>query len=107
MDSRVAILGDSESIKGFAAVGVDVFPCERGEEGAATFRRVAEGGEYAVLLMTEDLFEALEKERNRLAGALLPAIVPLPGVTSDKGVGVARLRSFVEKAVGSDIIFND
>ena len=106
MDSRVAILGDSESIKGFAAVGVDVFPCEIGEEGAATFRRVAEGGEYAVMLMTEDLFASLEKERNRLAGNMLPAVLPLPGVRADNGVGVARLRAFVEKAVGSDIIFN-
>ena len=68
---------------------------------------MAEGGEYAVVLMTEDLFVALEKERSRLSDGLLPAVLPLPGVAADTGVGVARLRSFVEKAVGSDIIFND
>ncbi len=107
MDSKVAVLGDSESIKGFAAIGLDVFPCDAGADAAGTFRRLAEGGEYAVLLMTEDLFVTLEKERNRLAEGVLPAVLPIPGVTADAGVGVARLRSFVEKAVGSDIIFNE
>ena len=107
MDSRVAVLGDSESIKGFAAIGLDVFPCDAGADAAGMCRQLAEGGEYAVMLMTEDLFVALEKERNRLAQGVWPAVIPLPGVASDTGVGVARLRSFVEKAVGSDIIFNE
>ena len=38
---------------------------------------------------------------------MLPAVIPIPGVRGNTGIGTKRLSSFVEKAVGSDIIFND
>ena len=107
MDSRIAIIGDGESIKGFAAVGIDIFECDDAEDARPLLRRVADGGEYGVIFLTERLFSLLEKERGRYAERMTPAIIPLPGVAGNTGIGTARLRAFVEKAVGSDIMFND
>ncbi len=50
------------------------------------------------------MYFATEKARARYAERLTPAIIPIPGVSGNKGTGVRRLSSFVEKAVGSDII---
>ena len=36
-----------------------------------------------------------------------PAIILIPGVTGNTGEGIASVKKSVEKAVGSDIIFND
>ena len=32
---KIAVLGDTESIKGFAAVGLDIYPCDADAESAA------------------------------------------------------------------------
>ena len=46
--ARVAVMGDTESIKGFAALGLDIFPCDREEEAAPLFRRLTAGGDTGV-----------------------------------------------------------
>ncbi len=104
-DKRIAVFGDSESIKGFAAVGFDIFPFDDELAAAQEFRRIASSGDYAVIYVTEDLFVSLEREIARTEEMLIPAVVAIPGVRKN-GIGVARLKSFVEQAVGSDIIFN-
>ena len=42
---RCAVMGDTESVQGFAAVGLDVFPCDDPAEAGALFRRLAAAGE--------------------------------------------------------------
>ena len=51
---RIAVLGDTESIKGFAAVGLDIYPCDDPQEAARRFRSLT-GGEYGVIYVTEEL----------------------------------------------------
>lgn len=101
---RVAVLGDSESIKGFAGVGFDIYPVDGAEAAAQKFRAIVSNGDYAAVYVTEDLFGGLDKELRRIEDNMLPAVVPIPGVHRT-GAGVERLRGFVEQAVGSDIIF--
>ena len=35
-----------------------------------------------------------------------PAIIPIPGVKNSNGIGMMNVKKSVERAVGSDIIFN-
>lgn len=107
MAKNIAVIGDSESIKGFSAVGLDIFPCDDANDAGALLRHVADSDRYAVIYLTETVFIAAEKVRARYEERLTPAIIPIPGVTGNQGTGTRRLSSFVEKAVGSDIIFND
>ena len=107
MAKNIAVIGDGESIKGFSAVGLDIYPCEDTAEASALLRRVADSDRYAVIYLTETVYHASDKVRTRYEERLTPAIIPIPGVTGNQGTGVKRLSSFVEKAVGSDIIFNN
>lgn len=107
MSENIAVIGDSESIKGFCAIGLDIFPCESIEESASLLRRIANSNNYAIIFLTEELFNYAEKERRRYEDKLTPAIIPIPGIKGNTGMGIKRLSSFVEKAVGSDIIFNN
>lgn len=100
---RVAVMGDTESIKGFAAVGLDIFPCEEAGEAVHQFRRLA-AGEYGVIFLTEELTAVLEKEIRKLDGQPLPALIPIPGLKGNNGIGMRRVSESVERAVGSDII---
>ena len=49
---RAAVIGDRDSIYGFAALGLEVFPVTDSEMGSKTLRRLAES-EYAVIYITE------------------------------------------------------
>ena len=107
MAKNIAVIGDSESIKGFSAVGLDIYPCEDSDRAAQLLRNIADTDEYAVISLTEEVYASTAKERTRYEERMTPAIIPIPGVKNNTGTGVKRLSSFVEKAVGSDIIFNN
>lgn len=103
---KIAVMGDRDSIYGFAALGLDIYPTADPAEAAKKLRRLAESG-YAVIYMTEALSTALEPEIERYRAQFVPAIIPIPGVSGNTGAGMAHVRKSVEQAVGSDIIFND
>ncbi len=103
---RAAVLGDRDSIYGFAALGLDVFPVPDSETGSHTLRNLAEQ-DYAVIYITEALAKDLEAELEHYRESLLPAIIPIPGVHGNTGMGIAMVKKSVEQAVGSDIIFNE
>ena len=60
-----------------------------------------------MIYITESLAAELEDEIEKFAERPLPAIIPIPGVKNNNGIGIANVKKAVEKAVGSDIIFND
>ena len=107
MAKNIAVIGDNESIKGFSAIGLDIYVCEKIEHAAKTLRNIADSDDYAIIYMTEEYYNSSAKERSRYEERLTPAVIPIPGVKGNADTGVKRLSSFVEKAVGSDIIFNN
>lgn len=103
---RIAVLGDRDSIYGYAALGLDTFPVDNGEEGAKKLKSLADG-RYAVIYITEAMHEMLENEIEKYRTLKIPAIIPIPGITGNTGKGMSGVKKSVEQAVGSDIIFND
>lgn len=102
---KIAVFGERESIKGFAAVGLDIFPCDKDEEAAIQFKKIVDA-DYGVIYITEHFASLLSREIEKTDSRLSPSVVPIPGALGNTGIGVARLKSAVEKAVGSDIVFN-
>lgn len=105
MVKSIAFIGDSESVKGFSAVGIDAIVCEQPEESSVVLKGTVEKDRYAVIYMTEELFEAARKEVAKLSEQTIPAVIPIPGARANNGIGGRRLSAFVEQAVGSDILF--
>ena len=103
---KIAVMGDYDSIYGFATLGLDTFPEEDREEAAKTLRRLADD-EYGVIYMTEELAALLGDELKRYDDRLLPAIILIPGIKGNTGAGIAGVKKSVEQAVGSDILFGE
>ena len=103
---KIAVLGDRDSIFGFAALGLDIYPVEELQEAANTLKELAKGT-YAVIYITEKLASELAKQIEAYDKEELPAIIPIPGVNSNTGIGIRNVKRMVEQAVGSDIIFNN
>lgn len=103
---KVAVIGDLNSIYGFAALGLEIFPADEKEEAAKKLKQLVLG-KYAVIYITESLCEELYKEINLYQSQMVPAIIPIPGVKGKSSIGIDNVKKFVEKAIGSDILFGD
>lgn len=103
---KIAVMGDRDSIYGFAALGLDIFPFTDPAEAGKKLKELAEGA-YAVIYMTEALAEKLAAEIGHYREQRLPAIILIPGVSGNTGAGIANVKKSVEQAVGSDIIFGN
>ncbi len=101
---KIAVLGDRDSIYGYAALGLDTYAVADTQEASGKLKELAEGG-YAVIYITEALQAQMEAEIDRYVTEPLPAIIPIPGVSGNTGKGMANVKKSVERAVGSDIIF--
>ena len=104
---KIGVIGDKQSVSGFLAVGLSVFPCEDLEKAKETLHRLVEKGEYAILYITENYCKEMSRELEAHRDSQLPAIIPIPGMDGSYGVGVGRSQKAVERAVGVDSIYGN
>lgn len=100
---KIAAMGDRDSIYGFASLGLSVFPADEANDAVRTLRRISESG-YAVIFITEKLASQIPQELERYKDRPIPAIIPIPGIVGNTGIGMRAVSEFVERAVGSDIV---
>ncbi len=103
---KVAVIGDKDSVYGFSSLGLDVYYANSAKEAAPVFKELAEG-QCAVIYITEQLAEGLSAEIEKYSYLPTPAVILIPGLKGNTGLGITNVKKSVEKAVGSDIIFND
>lgn len=100
---RIAAVGDWESVMGFRALGLDVYPVSGPEEARRQISELAKS-DCAVIYLTERLASGLSDVLARYQDALRPAIILIPGRDGSLGMGKRALQSAVERAVGADIL---
>lgn len=89
---RAAVIGDRDSIYGFAALGLEVFPVTDSEMGSKTLRRLAEG-EYAVIYITEALAAELEHELDTLPCSRCPPSSRFPALRATRAWALKWLKN--------------
>ena len=99
---KIAVIGDSDSVLGFKALGLDVYPVESVDQAKRTIHRLAKEN-YAVIYLTEQLAVHMDEVLNRYKDELTPAIILIPGKEGSLGIGMANVKKSVERAVGADI----
>ena len=102
---KVAVIGDRESVMGFRALGLDVYPAEPETAGAVFDSALrAEGQPYAIIYITEELAAPLKDRIDAVKEAMVPAIIPIPSKNGSLGLGMNALTAAVERAVGANIL---
>ena len=100
---KIAVMGDRDSVLGFQALGLSVFPVTEAAEAKRTLHSLARN-DYAVIYVTEQLSTLISDEIARYKDSVTPAIILIPGRAGSLGLGKAALQSAVERAVGADIL---
>lgn len=104
--SSIAFIGDLDSVWAFTAFGVSMFAVTGGEEARAAFADAA-GQDYALIFVTEDVYEACEDQITELRDRALPAVTVLPNIRGSRGLAAAEIHRAVGAAVGADILAGD
>jgi V/A-type H+-transporting ATPase subunit F len=103
---RIAVMGDYDSIYGFASLGLSTFPVEGQENAIRTLKNLVNNG-YGIIYITEELANLTAKQIAKYREEMTPAIIQIPGVKGNTGDGIKAVRRSVEQAVGSDILFGE
>lgn len=102
----VAVIGDKDSIAGFGALGFNVCFADDEQHIKSVFKKLVSGGKTAVIYITEKAAAQISEEIEKYDESPIPAVILIPGVSGNTGAGIRTVRNSVEKAVGSDIIFD-
>ena len=100
---RIGVIGDRDSVLGFQALGLEVCPANSAEDARQALHRMAKEG-FAILYLTEQLAAQLGPELARYQSEITPTIILIPGKEGSLGIGMANVKTAVERAVGADIL---
>jgi V/A-type H+-transporting ATPase subunit F len=102
---KIAVMGDYDSIYGFAALGLSTFPVDNLETAKKRLSTLVNSG-YGIIYVTEELARMMSDKIDEYKSMMSPAIILIPGVKGNTGEGILSVRKSVEQAVGSDILFS-
>ena len=100
---KIGVIGEKDSILGFKALGLSVFPVAQPDEASRVLHELAQGG-YAVIYITEQVAKDIVSDIYTYKDSRLPAIIPIPGNQGSLGIGMQGVKKSVERAVGADIL---
>lgn len=99
---KIAVIGDRDSVYGFAALGLETY-FETEPKSAIRIIRTLENEGCAIIYITEKLYSLILDEAQRLSKLPMPALIPIPGVSGNTGIGKKALEEAILKAVGSEV----
>ncbi len=105
--SKICIIGERDSVIGFMALGFSVHEANDAASAGEILKTLAADPENAIIFMVENYAMALEDEIAKYKDMPMPAIIPIPGKSGGVGYGMANIKSAVERAVGTDILFKE
>lgn len=103
---KIAVVGDKESILGFSAIGMDIYPAYEEEDVKNILPKLIDEN-YAIIYITENVSIKSEKYLEKIKKEKIPAIVTIPSNTGNLKYGQNRIKEMVQKAVGIEINFKE
>lgn len=100
---KIGVVGERDAVLAFLALGMTVKSVESPEEAIRAVDSMAREG-YGLIFLTETMAKDMEETLNRYKNQMLPAVILIPGNRGSLGIGLAKIRENVEKAVGVDIL---
>jgi len=102
---KIAVIGDRDSVLCFRAFGFSVYTAT--EEQADISRKLVDSlarEGYGIIFITEQIAQTINETIDRYKESMVPAIILIPSNKGTLGIGMEKIRSNVEKAVGINIL---
>ena len=107
MEGKVAVLGSTDFVMPFSALGLDTFAVSDEVEHVAKAAKEIIEKKYALVVVAENIAAQAETVFADYQNAPTPAVVVVPFTTEPEGFATEALGTVLKMATGIDILQND
>jgi V/A-type H+/Na+-transporting ATPase subunit F len=104
MEGKIAVLGDTDFVMPFSALGVDTYPVGLTAGDVTESARTIVSEKYALAVVAENVAPAAEEVFSAYENAPTPCVVVVPFTTESEGFATAALSRVLKIATGIDIL---
>ena len=102
--AKIVALGPAEEMVPYLAMGAEVLEARAPAGVAKALAELARDKSVAVVLLPESQAEGTGEAVTDFRSRSTAALLVLPGSTGSKGLALAEMKSFLERAIGVDLI---
>jgi len=104
MEGKIAVLGDTDFVMPFSALGVDTFAVEQSAGQIKDAAREIAKQHYALVVVAENIAAAADEVFSDYQDAPTPCIVVVPFTTASGGFATEALAEVLKTATGINIM---
>jgi V/A-type H+-transporting ATPase subunit F len=102
--ARLVALGPAEEVVPYLAIGAELHEARGAAELAKALGELARDRSVAAVFLPESQAEPVASAVADFRARSGAALVVLPGSTGSQGLALAEMKSFLERAIGVDLI---
>ena len=106
MNGKVAVLGSSDFVMPFAALGLDTYPVGDSTDEAIENAKAIIDGKYALVVVAENIAKKTVSVFDTIQKKVMPCVTVVPFTTNPEGFATKNLGDALKMATGIDIFQN-
>jgi len=106
MNGKVAVLGSSDFVMPFAAMGLDTYPVGDSTDEAVKNAKAIVDGKYALIVVAENIAKKTAEVFDAVQKKAMPCVTVVPFTTEPEGFATKSLGDALRLATGIDIFQN-
>ncbi len=103
MEGKIAVIGSSDFVMPYAALGADTFPVDNSAQVVEKANEI-KNAKYALIVVAENVAKAAEESFASERNKPIPAIMIVPFTTGSTGIATEELSKALKMATGIDIL---
>jgi V/A-type H+-transporting ATPase subunit F len=104
MESKVAVIGDSDFVMAFSALGLEGFPVEANADSVAESAEKIIKDQYGLVVVAENIADMADVVFSRIDRNATPCVVVVPFLRESDGFATKALSKVLKAATGIDIL---
>ena len=104
MEGKIAVLGDTDFVMPFSALGLDTYATAETTGDITENAKKIISGKYALVVVAENIAPAVEEMFATYQNTPTPCIVVVPFTTESKGFATQALGEVLKLATGINIL---
>lgn len=102
---QIAIMGKKDVVSGFKFLGFIPISVDDEKDAKLKFADFKNNShQYGILYITEEFYNILEEDIEKMQNLTTPAIVIIPDNTGSKNIGINLMQKTIEKATGNSML---
>jgi len=106
MEGKIAVLGDTDFVMPFSALGVDTYSVGQTDKEIVESAERIISGKYALVVVAENIAPAVDEVFSACENLPTPCIVVVPFTTESEGFATQALGKVLKMATGINILQN-